>query len=171
MTNHRRPLLLCALALLLSDGVVVPRPVLGQAAGEVLRNESVLQMVVGKVPKNVITSKIMTTPNAFELTPQTLVALAQNKVPKDIIKAMITASMHANSPKPTITNEDVVFMVTGKLPKDVILLQMQASRPNFDTSTNALIALNQNKVPQDIQRAMMTPGTADAPAAKGKGKS
>jgi hypothetical protein len=50
-------------------------------------------------------------------------------------------------------------MVAGKVPKPIILLKIQGTRGGYDVTTTGLVVLNQNKVPQDVIRAMMLRGT------------
>ena len=56
---------------------------------EVLENQSVVTLVVAKVPKAVILAKIQSTRSAFDVSANGLVGLTQVKVPTDVIKAMV----------------------------------------------------------------------------------
>ena len=77
----------------------VPRDILkamlsvkpSKPSGEVLTNQSVIQMVTAKLPRDVILAKIQSTKANFDVTSDGLVSLNTNKVPKDIIKAMMVA--------------------------------------------------------------------------------
>ncbi|HEY9384485.1 MAG TPA: hypothetical protein VIP80_13325 [Gemmatimonadales bacterium] len=77
----------------------VPREILktmlavgsGKGASEVLTNQSVIQMVTAKLPRDVILAKIQSSKTKFDVTSDGLVSLNTNKVPKDIIKAMMVA--------------------------------------------------------------------------------
>ena len=60
-----------------------------KSGAEVLTNESVIQMVTAKIPRDVILEKIQGTRTNFDVTTSGLVSLNTNKVPKDIIKAMM----------------------------------------------------------------------------------
>jgi hypothetical protein len=77
----------------------VPREILksmlavgtAKAASEVLTNQSVIQMVTAKLPRDVIMAKIQSSKSKFDVTSDGLVSLNTNKVPKDIIKSMMVA--------------------------------------------------------------------------------
>ena len=139
----------------------------GGAAGEVLTNESISQMVVGKVPRDLIFTKIRTTKNAFDLTPTGLIALHANKVADDIVKAMIQAAP-SNASKETLNNDAIIQMVNGLVSREIILLKVQGDRADYDLTTNGIIKLNQNKVSQEVIKAMMaaTAGTPTTPPHK-----
>jgi hypothetical protein len=129
----------------------------GQAAPEVLTNDSVVQMVVGKVPKGIVLTKIQSTPNTFDTTANGLVTLYTSKVPTDLIKAMLAASAPS---KEVLTNDAVVKMVIAPLPKELVLTKIQSTTPGFDLTASGLVSLSQNKVPKDIQNAMFAAAAA-----------
>jgi hypothetical protein len=140
----------------------------GAAGAEVLTNESVVQMVVGKLPKDVVLSKIQSTSTAFDITANGLVSLFQRKVPTDVMKAMMLASASNPNSKELLENSAILFMVTNKLPRDIIVAKIQSGKPGYDLTTAGLVSLNQNKVPQPVLKAMMAsaasaPSTAAAP--------
>ena len=134
------------------------------AAGEVLTNESVMQMVTGKVPKDLIVAKMRSTKTNFDVSPSGLITLNLNKVPTDIITSMIlsTASGVSQASREVLNNDGVIKMVVGQLPKAVIVAKIQTSRPDYDLTTNGILSLNQNKVSADVVKAMMA-ATAGAP--------
>jgi hypothetical protein len=147
--------------------LALPHRVVGQGA-EVLTNESVVQMVVGKLPKDVILSKIQSTSTAFDISANGLVSLFQRKVSTDLMKAMMLASAGNPNSKELLENPAILFMVTNKLPRDIIVAKIQSGKPGYDLTTAGLVSLNQNKVPQPVLKAMMasaasTPSTAAAP--------
>lgn len=127
---------------------------------EVLSNDSIVQMVAGKVPKDVILAKIHSTSNTFDITANGLVNLTKSKLDKGIINAMIEAKADT---KEVLTNDAVVVMVTGNVAKDVILFKIHSTRSKFDLTAGGLVGLTQNKVPQDIVKAMLNVA-ASAPA-------
>ena len=149
-------------ALSLAAALLLPCSARGQASTEVLNNDGVVQMLNGKVPKNLIVTKIQSTKTAFDVTPRGLVALNAGKVPADIIKLMMKASVPDS--KEVLTNDDVIYMMTAKLPHDIILAKVQATSARFDLTAGALVSLNQNKVPQDVMKAMMAAPAPAAPA-------
>lgn len=143
---------------------MLPSRASGQASAgaEVLTNDSIVQMVVGKVPKNLILAKIQSTKNTFDITAHELVSLYQKKVATDTIKVMIQA-VPPSAPKELLTNDAVVYMVTNQLPREIIISKIQSSKPGFDLTSTGLVGLNQNKVSQDVMKAMMTATSGPAP--------
>jgi len=121
-------------------------------APEVISNDSVVQMVTGKVPKDVILAKIHSTANTFDITPDGLIALTKSKVDKEVINAMIGAK---KDNKEILTNEAVIKMVGGGVSKDVTLFKIHSTRSKFDLTAAGLVGLSQNKVPQEIVKAML----------------
>ena len=136
------------------------------AQAEVLTNESIIQMVVGKVPKDLITTKIRTTKSTFDITPSGLISLNTSKVSGDVIKLMMaTAGTGTGSVKETMTNDAIIQMVNGQLSRDIIVTKIQMSKPNYDLTTTGIISLNTNKVSQEVVKAMMA-SAAGTPAGK-----
>jgi len=140
---------------------LMPGLVAGQA--EVLNNQSIVQMVTGKVPKNLILEKIRTTTGSFDVTPNALIALNKSKVSDDVIEAMMRTPTKVES-KEVITNDAVILMVSGKLPKKIILLKIQLTKSKFDVTPAGLVSLTQNKVSADVQKAMMTAASLSKPS-------
>ena len=142
-------------------GALVFAPDLGAQAKpkstEVLTNQTVVQMVLGKLPKDVIMAKIQATQADFDLSISGLVGLHTNKVPSDVMKAMM-AKAGAKGATEVLTNDSVIQMVTAKLPKDVIMAKIQSSKKDFDTTTDGLVNLNTNKVPKDVIQVMLVGG-------------
>ena len=66
-----------------------------------------------------------------------------------------------------LTNQLVVDMVKAGLSERVVVAKIRTSPTNFDTGTDALIALKKNGVPEKVIEAMMSPTAAPsaAPAA------
>lgn len=65
----------------------------------------------------------------------------------------------------TLTNQSVVEMVKAGLPERVILAKIRTSPTNFDTSTDALIALKKSGVSEKIIEAVMSPSAPPAASA------
>jgi hypothetical protein len=150
-------------------GSLLPRVGAAQGGGapaEVLTNATVIQMVIGKLAKDLIVAKIQGTKNEFDLSANGLISLQQNKVSQDIVKAMLTAAPAAST-KEELTNATVVQMVTGGVPKALIIAKIQGSKANFDLTATGLVNLNQSKVPQDVIKVMMTAGSAPPKKAGG----
>ena len=152
--------------------LIVLDPGMGRAQGtsggqEVITNENVIQMIVGKVPKDLILTKVQTTKSEFDLSPEGLIKLALNKVPNDIVKTMIltTSTARGSAAPPALDNAAVIKLVTGQVSKDVITTLIQTSKAGYDLTTDGLIALNQNKVPQDVVKVMMA-ASAGTPTSK-----
>lgn len=54
-----------------------------------------------------------------------------------------------------LTNETIVTMKTKGLPNSIILAKIKSSQNSFDISTEALIKLADNKIPEDIVNAIV----------------
>ena len=156
-----------AAASLLASFILLPALASRAAAqAEVLTNESVTAMIAGKVPKDLIVTKIRTTKSTYDITPSGLIALNENKVPGDVIKLMMQAAGNtAKDTKETLNNDAIVQMVNGKLSRDIIVTKIQMSRPDYDLTTSGVISLNQNKVSQDVVKAMMAASSMTPPPA------
>jgi len=142
-------------------GAMTMAPALGAQSkpnsAEVLTNQTVVQMVLGKLPKDLVMAKIQATAADFDLSVSGLIGLHTNKVPSDVMKAMMTKAGPKASAE-VLTNESVIQLVAAKLPKDVIMAKIQASKRYFDTTTDGLVSLNANKVPKDIIQVMFAGG-------------
>lgn len=156
---------------LLASFLLLPLLATGAAGqsgkGEILTNESIIQMFAGKVPKDLIVTKVRTTKSNFDVSATGLIALTTNKVPNDIVKLMMTtASANGGTgAKETLANDAILRMVAGQVSRDVVVAKIHMSKPDFDLTTNGIINLNQNKVPTDIVKAMMA-ATSGMPAGK-----
>lgn len=64
----------------------------------------------------------------------------------------------------TLTNADVVKLVKAGLSPATIEAKIETSATAFDTSTDALIALTKEGVPESVIRAMIARGARPAPA-------
>ncbi len=121
---------------------------------EVLTNQTVVQMVLAKLPKDVIQAKIQSSKTDFDVTVAGLSGLQANKIPTDIMKSMMSAGPKKASSE-VLTNQSVIQMVTAHLAKDVIMAKIEATKTNFDVTANGLVNLNTNKVPKDVIKVMM----------------
>ena len=138
-----------------------------RAQGEVLSNASVVNMIAGKVSKDLILAKIRGTKSGFDVTAGGLVRLHQSKVPQDVIIAMMAASadtklaVPSKDPPEILTNNEVVQMVMGSLPRPLIIEKIRVSKARFDVTSEGLVSLQTSKVPDEVVKAMMA-----APVAK-----
>ena len=64
-----------------------------------------------------------------------------------------------------LTNESIIGMVKAGFSESVILAKIRASERKFDTSTDALVKLKAEKVPDKVIEAMITGGAPAAAAA------
>jgi len=64
-----------------------------------------------------------------------------------------------------LTNDDIVKLVKAGLSPQTIEVKIETSATSFDTSTDALVALAKEGVPDVIIRAMVARGTKPAPPA------
>ena len=142
-------------------------PASASAQGEVLSNASVVNMISGKVSKDLILAKIRGTKSGFDVTAAGLVRLHQSKVPQDVIVAMMAASadtklaVPSKDPAEILTNNEVVQMVMGSLPRPLIIEKIRVSKARFDVTSEGLVSLQTSKVPDEVVKAMMA-----APVAK-----
>jgi hypothetical protein len=68
------------------------QPAAAAAAGDVVTNQTVVDLVNAKLPADVIVTKIQTSRTSFDLSTDALVKLNQSSVPADVIKAMMQKS-------------------------------------------------------------------------------
>lgn len=86
-----------------------------------------------------------------------------------------TCALAAESDKKPLSNEDVLKMVKEGLPEQTIVLTIQNNPGNYNTSADAIVALNKEHVPAKVLDAMLTrnqqapPPTEDRRAARGGG--
>ena len=78
--------------------------------------------------------------------------------------SLLAAPSTALFAQETLSNQSVVEMVKAGLSERVIIAKIRTSPTSFDTSTDALIALKKNGVPEKVIEAIMSP-TGPAPAA------
>jgi hypothetical protein len=92
-----------------------------------------------------------------------------------LIACCLSVAQHPQKP---LTNADVIKMVKGGVPEPVIVSAIQASKGKFDTSTNALIAMQKAGVTQAVMDAIIassktssavTTPPANAPVAQAGG--
>lgn len=123
---------------------------------EVLTNQSVLSLVTAKVDQGIIISKIKSSENQFDLGTEGVIALKQGKVNDKIVEEMFLVAKNL----PIVKNEDVISMHKGSVSKKVILRKINSSECKFNTNTDALIALKEAGVHEDITKVMMDPSTS-----------
>ena len=150
---------------------LIPASLPAQASrdAEVLSNTSVVNMITGKVSKDLILAKIRSTRSGFDVTAAGLVRLHQSKVPQDVIIAMMAAAgdpkltVPATGPAEVLTNNEIVQMVMGQLPRSLIIEKIRVSKARFDVTSDGLVSLQTSKVPDEIVKAMMTAPVAPPP--------
>ena len=123
----------------------------GSAQDVVLTNGSIIQMVADKVDPSLIDTRIRSTPNSFDVTPESLVRLYQRPVAADVISAMLSAAL----PKDTLMNEGVIYMVANALPRSLIVERIHLANSAFDLTAAGLSALHQGKVSLALVAEMM----------------
>lgn len=129
---------------------------LNTKAQETLTNQSIISLVTAKVSNTIITSKIKSSANNFDLSTSGMTELKNQKVSESIMEEMIMASKKL----PPMKNEDVIALFKNKIGKNTILKKMSLSACNFDTGTDALIALKNAGVPESITKVMMNPNSS-----------
>jgi len=149
---------------------LMPASVPAQASRdvEVLSNTSVVNMIAGKVSKDLILAKIRTTKSGFDVTAAGLVRLHQSKVSQEVIIAMMAAAGDSKlavpvaGPPEVLTNNEIVQMVMGQLPRPLIIEKIRVTKARFDVTSDGLVSLQTSKVPDEVVKAMMTAPVAPA---------
>ena len=77
---------------------------------------------------------------------------------------LASASAGAAANEQPLTNADVMKMIENKIPESVILAKIQSSPAKFDTSTDAIIALNKVGVSDKVLAAMVSASAVATPA-------
>jgi len=160
----RSGILALTISMVMVSAIIPPS---ARAQGEVLSNTSVVNMIAGKVSKDLILTKIRGTKSGFDVTAGGLVRLHQSKVPQDVIIAMMAASadpklaVPSKDPAEILTNNEVVQMVMGNLPRPLIIEKIRVTKARFDVTSEGLVSLQTSRVPDEVVKAMMA-----APVAK-----
>ncbi len=129
---------------------------------EVLTNQSIISLSNAKVSKDIIIDKIRSSPNQYDLTSLGVVGLKTARVSDQIVVAMLVATKSL----PVVTNKDVIDMQNGGVGRDIILKKIELSKCDFNTNTESMIALKNAKVPDSIQKAMMSAGSSSSSSAE-----
>ena len=130
-------------------------------APEVVSNQAIIAMTSAGVPKPLIIAKVGDTPNEFDVTVSGVVNLHTNKVSQDVMTAMINSGLDAKlgraktNAAEVLSNQSIVALVSANVPKAIILSKIQNNKVEFDVSSGGMVSLNQNKVPQDVIKAMV----------------
>jgi hypothetical protein len=90
------------------------------------------------------------------------VLLGQSATPPPQTKA--PAPKAASAPAP-MTNQDVIRLVKAKVSDELIISKIKQSKTKFDTSVDALVALKQAGVSDNLIAVMMNPAQTSPPAA------
>lgn len=127
-------------------------------AEEILTNQSVIALTGAKMSKDIIISKIRSTPNNFDMSSNGIIGLKDGKVSDQVVIVMLSSTSNL----PAVTNEDVITMKKANVSQDVILKKIEVSKCNFNMDTQSMIALKEAKVSDKIQTAMMSAQAAAA---------
>lgn len=128
--------------------------VMGTAkAQETLTNRDIISLVTVKMAPKLIIAKIQGSKNNFLLGAAEIIALKNEKVSDPVIEEMLLAC----TALPVVKNDDVIQMTQAGVSKKIILKKIGLSGGEFNTSTDALIALKTAKVEDAVINAMMTP--------------
>ena len=74
----------------------------------------------------------------------------------------VQAQEAANSGAEILTNETVLKMVRASLSPIIVVSKIRTSKTNFNLSTDELIRLQQEKVPDEIIKGMVDSATSEA---------
>jgi len=84
-----------------------------------------------------------------------------------LVSTVLALPAPPGSAQEVLTNQSIVEMVRAGLSERIIVAKIQSSQTNFDTRTEALIALKQSGVPEKVLEAIVgqsAPGGATLPA-------
>lgn len=73
------------------------------------------------------------------------------------------AAVYGQTTTEKLTNAKIISMVKGGLPKTVIIKSIENKSGNFDTSTEALLTLKKQGVPDDVITAIVSKGATTEP--------
>ncbi len=79
----------------------------------------------------------------------------QTKLIITLILAVIGLNMTAQTKPEVLTNETITTLVKKGLGSNIIINKIKTSKTNFDVSTDGLIKLKENKVPDDVVAVMV----------------
>jgi len=89
---------------------------------------------------------------------------AQSGTPAKTLPAAPKKSSPAKPPAPApMTNQDVIKLVKAKVSEDLIIVKIRQSKTKFDVSVDALVALKEAGVSDNLIAVMMNPAAPAAP--------
>jgi len=89
---------------------------------------------------------------------------AQSGTPAKTLPAAPKKSSPAKPPAPApMTNQDVIKLVKAKVSEDLIIAKIRQSKTKFDVSVDALVALKEAGVSDNLIAVMMNPAAPAAP--------
>ena len=159
-----------ACALLVTFACTLARDAWAQGvSAETMTNASVIEMVSGSLPRDLIIAKVKSTNPGYDLTSTGLVQLTKSKVHRSVIEAMMATAQDARarrggSDDEVLKNEDIARMVAGNVDDKIIYAKIQNTRSAFDLTSSGMVWLHNNKVDSDIIKFMMAPPPVAAPA-------
>ncbi len=136
---------------------------------ETMTNASVVELVAGSLPRDLIISKVKSTNPGYDLTSTGLVQLTKSKVHRSVIEVMLATAQDARarrggSDDEVMKNEDIARMVAGHVDDKIIYAKIQNTRSAIDLTSSGMVWLHNNKVYSDIIKFMMAPPPVPAPA-------
>lgn len=138
---------------------------------EVMTNASVIEMVAGSLPRDLIIAKVRSTSPGYDLTSTGLVQLTKARVHRSVVEAMMSMVQDARaksgaSSDEIMNNEDIARMVAGSVDDKLIYAKILNTKSTFDLTASGMVWLHNNKVDSDIIKAMMAPPPAPVSAAQ-----
>ena len=136
---------------------------------ETMTNASVVELVAGSLPRDLIISKVKSTNPGYDLTSTGLVQLTKSKVHRSVIEVMLATAQDARarrggSDDEVMKNEDIARMLAGHVDDKIIYAKIQNTRSAIDLTSSGMVWLHNNKVYSDIIKFMMAPPPVPAPA-------
>ena len=127
-----------------------------------LSNETIIEMYSKGLPTSIIASRLSSSANTFDISADALIKFTENKLPDDLINAIVDAALDSTrhlvipgSKNNVLSNENIINMYNKGISPSIIALQINKAANTFDVSTEALIKLTNNKIPEDLITAMI----------------
>ncbi len=127
-----------------------------------LSNETIIEMYSKGLPTSIIASRINASANTFDISTENLIKFMTNKLPDGLINVIVEAALDSTrhivipgSENNFLSNESVIAMYNKGVSPPIISLQITKAVNAFDVSTDALIKLTENKIPEDLITAII----------------
>ena len=141
--------------------IFIDLSVFGQKNND-LSNETIVEMYSKGLPASIIATRLSSSANTFDISAEALIKFTENKLPDDLINAIVDAALDSTrhvvepgSKNNALSNESIINMYNRGISPSIITLQINKAANTFDVSTDALIKLTENKMPEDLINAII----------------